>query len=232
MGQAEQKVNPTQLNNESAAPEKVAVLFDLDGVLIDSERKYTKIWEKIDQMYPTGVKDFPHVIKGTTIYDILDRYFRPEDHKAVYDFGVAEEKKLTFNYMPGAREVLVELKRLGVPAVMVTSSDGEKMKRLKAMLPDIFQWFSGFVTAEMITRGKPDPEPYLLGAEMAGVEPRHCAVIEDALTGLASGRAAGCYTVGMTDTLGRAAITDHADLVLDSLADLNLPRLLDIISNR
>ena len=56
----------------------IACLFDLDGVLVDSERIYTKIWEAIERQWPTGIENFAYKIKGTTLEDILERYF-PED---------------------------------------------------------------------------------------------------------------------------------------------------------
>ena len=192
-----------------------ALLFDLDGVLIDSERQYTRIWADVDRIvYHTGVKDFPLAIKGMTLANIL------------------EERKLRFGYMPGARELLAELKRREIPAVLVTSSDLAKMNRLQEVLPDIFQWFSHIVYGEMVEHGKPAPDPYLLGAGLAGVPASDCAVIEDSLSGLESGRAAGAYLIGMTDTLGRKAIEGHADIVLDSLEDLDLDLLLNTLENR
>lgn len=211
---------------------RVGILFDLDGVLIDSERKYTRIWAEVDRMYPTGVKDFPRAIKGMTLADILDRYFPAELHQAVTDYCIAEERKLTFGYMPGAAGLLAELKRREVPAALVTSSDMAKMERLRTVMPDILQWFTAVVYGEMVERGKPAPDPYLLGAEMLDLPARRCAVVEDSLSGLRSGRDAGAYLVGMTDTLGRQAIEGNADIVLDSLEDLDLDSLLKVLQSR
>lgn len=210
-----------------------ALLFDLDGVLIDSERQYTRIWADVDRtVYHTGVKDFPLAIKGMTLANILATYFPENMHKRVSDFCITEERKLHFGYMPGARELLAELKRREIPAVLVTSSDLAKMNRLQEVLPDIFQWFSHIVYGEMVEHGKPAPDPYLLGAGLSGVPASDCAVIEDSLSGLESGRAAGAYLIGMTDTLGRKAIEGHADIVLDSLEDLDLDLLLNTLENR
>lgn len=210
-----------------------ALLFDLDGVLIDSERQYTRIWADVDRIvYHTGVKDFPLAIKGMTLANILATYFPENMHKRVSDFCIAEERKLRFGYMPGARELLAELKRREIPAVLVTSSDLAKMNRLQEVLPDIFQWFLHIVYGEMVEHGKPAPDPYLLGAGLAGVPASDCAVIEDSLSGLESGRAAGAYLIGMTDTLGRKAIEGHADIVLNSLEDLDLDLLLNTLENR
>ncbi len=211
---------------------EVGFLFDLDGVLIDSERRYTEIWHRIDQMYPTGVKDFPRVIKGSTLYDILNKYFPKHLHEAVKNYCIAEEQKLTFNYMPGARKLLEYLKRRDVPTALVTSSDAAKMETLRQKLPDIYQWFTAVVYGEMVKRGKPAPDPYLLGAEKIGVPPRHCAVVEDSLSGILSGRAAGCYVVGMTETMGRATIEKDSDMVLDTLEGMDVQGLIDKLKAR
>ena len=207
-------------------------MFDLDGVLIDSERQYTRIWADIDRMYPTGVEDFPHVIKGMTLANILDTYFDKSNHQAITAYCVDEELKLKFSYMPGVTDLLDELHRRSIPVAMVTSSDEAKMKKLAVKMPDILGRFDAIVIGEMVTRGKPAPDPYLLGAKMIGVAPRRCAVVEDALTGLASGHSAGAFTIGMTDTLGRKAIEPHADITLDSLTDIELDKLLEILQCR
>lgn len=210
----------------------VGVLFDLDGVIIDSERSYTQIWARINEMYPTGVPDFPRVIKGMTLADILSKYFHAGLHQGVVNYCVDEERKLVFNYMPGARELLCALKGLGIPAALVTSSDAAKMEALHSKMPDLRQWFTAIVYGEMVSRGKPAPDPYLMGAKLIGVEPCRCAVVEDSLSGLRSGHDAGAYTVGMTDTLGRDAILGHADLLLDSLEELDIGSLLNLLKKR
>ncbi|MCM1318793.1 MAG: HAD family hydrolase [Muribaculaceae bacterium] len=204
----------------------IGFLFDLDGVLIDSERQYTRIWADIDRMYPTGVEDFPRVIKGMTLANILDKYFDKSEHKAITDYCVAEELKLQFSYMPGVVELLNDLHCRHIPVAMVTSSDAAKMEKLSRKMPDIIGRFDAVVIGEMVKHGKPAPDPYLLGAKLIGVPVCRCVVVEDALTGLASGHAAGAFTIGMTDTLGREAIGPNADLTLDSLTELDLDKLL------
>ncbi|MCM1005635.1 MAG: HAD family hydrolase [Prevotella sp.] len=217
MGKTKQEVNN---------PSPIGVLFDLDGVLIDSERQYTRIWAEVDEMYPTGVPDFPRIIKGMTLANILDKYFDKSLHQTIIDYCVSEELKLTFSYMPGVRELLNGLHSRKVPVAMVTSSDAEKMKKLDSKMPDLLPRFDVIVIGEMVKHGKPAPDPYLLGAKKIGVPPHRCAVIEDSLTGLASGKAAGAFTIGMTDTLGRTAIEPNADITLDSLVDINLDTLI------
>lgn len=164
--------------------------------------------------------------------DILNKYFPAELHQSVTDFCIDEERKLTFSYMPGARELLISLKERGIPAAMVTSSDAAKMETLRKKMPDIFSWFTAIVYGEMVAHGKPAPDPYLLGAKMIERDIRNCAVVEDSLSGLRSGASAGAYLVGMTDTLGRKAIEGNADFVSDSLEDIDLDSLIETLKNR
>lgn len=211
----------------------IAILFDLDGVIIDSERSYSRFWKEIDSIYPSGIPEFERVIKGTTLYDILDRYYpdpriRADVEKRLLDL----EGKIRYGYEPGALELLQELKRIGVPAILVTSSDKVKMSHLWEQLPSLRPLLSGVIDAEMVKKSKPDPEPYLKGASLAGVDPRRCAVFEDALTGVRSGHSAGAYVVGMTGTLGAEKIAPYCDLVLDNLGQLDLDALLQTLNNR
>lgn len=210
----------------------IGVLFDLDGVIIDSERQYTRIWGEVDDMYPTGIEDFPHVIKGMTLANILDTYFEPCCHDSITEYCIQEELKLNFSYMPGVIRLLQELHTRNIPVAMVTSSDAAKMQKLSKKLPGIENMFDAVVIGEMVQHGKPAPDPYLLGARMINVAPHRCAVIEDAVTGLNAGHAAGAYTIGMTDTLGRAAVTPFADIVLDSLEEIDIDALIDTLKCR
>lgn len=73
-------------------------LFDLDGVVIDSETQYSQIWHHIDTCFPTGVDDFEHVIKGMTLDNILNTYFRPQDFDSVTRILYDEERKMRYRF--------------------------------------------------------------------------------------------------------------------------------------
>lgn len=211
----------------------VGVLFDLDGVLLDTERSYTRIWEAIDRRFPTGVPDLARRIKGTTLSDILARYYPDQHTQAQVKQMLREsERDMEFHYMPAAQALLSELKERGVPTALVTSSDDKKLANLRRAMPDIFGYFDAVVDGSMVTRSKPDPEPYLLGASLIGVPPFCCAVFEDAINGLQAGLAAGAYTLGMTDTLGREAIEGRAEEIHDSLAEVDVDGLLARLHRR
>lgn len=211
----------------------VGFLFDLDGVLIDSERRYTRIWADIERDFPTGVPDFPRAIKGMTLNNIIARYFpAPDTGREVARRCLEAESRLTFGYMPGARELLARLRGVGVPVALVTSSDDRKMLLLRRLLPGFVESFDAVVDGSMVTEGKPHPEPYLTGARLLGVPPGRCAVVEDAVNGLKSGLAAGAYVIGMTDTLGLAAVEPHAMETHDSLEEIDPEAVIKILEKR
>lgn len=208
-------------------------LFDLDGVLIDSETEYTRIWSTINEEYPTRVPSFEKVIKGSTLDRILDKYYPETD---VRDKVVARlyelEGKMKYSFLPGARELLTELNERHYPAAMVTSSNDDKMRHLYQEIPDIGDYFKSIVTADLITKSKPDPEGYLLGADLIGVDIKDCAVFEDSLQGVKAGRASGAFVVGITGTLGAEAIAPWCDILVKDLSEINLDKLILLMEKR
>lgn len=215
-----------------ANTERIGFLFDLDGVLIDSEREYTRIWQEIDRRYPTGIDDFAIKIKGQTLPEILGKNYPPELHGPVTDALNSMEQVMRYEMLPGASEMLSELRRRGLGAVLVTSSNDMKMRHLREEQPELESYFTDIVTANRITRSKPDPEGYLLGARLLGARPSRCVVFEDSAQGVRAGRAAGAYVVGLTTTLPASMLEPFADMLVDNLADVDLDALIQLLKIR
>ncbi len=208
-----------------------AALFDLDGVLMDSETIYTQIWQNIERVYPTGIEDFARKIKGNTLTCILDTHFPdPEVRRAVVELLLDYERKMQYVVFPGVMEFLEQLRAAGVPMVIVTSSSDEKMERIACESPEFMSYFTALVTDSCVTYSKPHPEPYLTGAYAVDADPAQCIVFEDSYTGMASGRAAGAAVVGLATTNPRESIVDKADVVIDSFGGLTLDDLLSQLS--
>lgn len=210
----------------------IGFLFDLDGVLIDSEREYTRIWQEIDRRYPTGIENFAIKIKGQTLPEILGRNYPPELHSEVTAALNSMEQVMRYDLLPGAAEMLSELRRRGLGAVLVTSSNDIKMRHLREEQPGLEGYFADIVTADRISRSKPDPEGYLLGAHILEADPRRCVVFEDSAQGVRAGHAAGAYVVGLTTTLPAADLEPYADMLIDTLADISLDSLIQVLLNR
>jgi len=213
--------------------ERIGCLFDLDGVLIDSERLYTKIWEAIEQQWPTGIDNFAYKIKGTTLEDILDRYF--PDH-AVRANVIKElyrlEGMMIYAPLPGALEFLDALRERNIPIALVTSSNDLKMQHLWNDMPGFKDKFDVIITGNEVTHSKPNPEGYLTAAHHIGVDPKRCAVFEDSLQGVKAGKAAGAYVVGVAGTLKAEDITPFSDVVVNSVAETNIDDLESLLESR
>jgi HAD superfamily hydrolase (TIGR01509 family) len=198
-----------------------AALFDLDGVLIDSETLYTGFWEKVGKTHHLPSPTFAQDIKGTTLVDILTTHFadpqvREDVNRMLHQF----ENEIVYPIFPGALEFVDSLRANGLKAVIVTSSDSKKMDFLFAQHPDFASHFDAIVTATDVTHSKPDPEPYQIGARKAGCKPEECIVFEDSFQGIESGRRAGAYVVGLATTNPADSLQGKADRIVNSLAEL------------
>ena len=203
------------------------VLFDLDGVLIDSEGLYTVFWEQTEAIYPTGIDNFAHYIKGSNLDRILA--FFPENVRAdIVDRIHRFDKDLVYPIFAGAETLLRELGRLNIPVALVTSSDPEKMDRLFSLYPSFRSYFRAIINGSMVSLSKPDQEGYLLGAKEIGLSADDCVVVEDSLQGLRAGKAAGAKVIGIATTLSRKEIEADADIVFDSISDVTTEILRNI----
>lgn len=206
---------------------KIGFLFDLDGVIIDSEPEYTRIWAQINKEFPTGIQDFEHVIKGCTLSKILEENYKDDDVRSAVSSRLHElEDKMKYNYMPHAHEFLDILKERKLLCVLVTSSDNKKMTHLYDELPEIKDYFSFIVTGDLVKNSKPSPEGYLLGAAKIGCHPQNCVVFEDSLQGVMAGNNAGAYVVGMEGTLPADILAPFSHIIIKGFDELNLNDLI------
>lgn len=202
-------------------PENIrALLFDLDGVIFDTEAGYTEFWKT--ELLPLLPKDEDifSKIKGATLKDILDRYFplpgqREKVIRLVDDF----ESRMKTDYIPGADAYLKKVRADGYKMALVTSSSGKKMSKIYSRNPGFREQFDVVVTADDMLRSKPDPFCYLLASERLGVPPRQCCVFEDSILGLQSGRAAGMYVVGLATTNPANVISSLSDKVISNFTE-------------
>ena len=208
------------------------VLFDLDGVLIDTEGTYTQFWEAVDRHFPTGVEGFAQVIKGSNLHNILHTYFPTEEMRAqVTEMLDNFQRDMQYNYFPGAIELLKELNSNGIACCIVTSSDKRKMESLYRQHPDFPSHFQAIVTGNMVSVPKPSPECFLLGAKMLRIDIKDCVVIEDSINGLKAGMASGAHVIGLHTTCSREAISPHCHMVAPSIGNITAQSILNIINS-
>ncbi|MCM1065961.1 MAG: HAD family phosphatase [Muribaculaceae bacterium] len=204
-----------------------AALFDLDGVLIDTEGIYTEIWTEIERAHPTGIENFAIKIKGSTLERILSTYF-PDPAEQAHVCAMLKEREEAMHYrlFDGVASFLGELKAAGIPAAIVTSSGEAKMTRLFGMIDGFRDFFGAVLTDADVERSKPDPEGYCKAARRLGAEPERCIVFEDSFSGLAAGRASGAKVVALATTNSRESLEGKADLILAGFDGVTLEKLL------
>lgn len=194
-------------------------LFDLDGVLIDSEGLYTRFWDETEKEFPTGIKNFARVIKGTNLKSIMN-YFSEEDRPKILAKIYEFDSHLTYEPFPDAEKFLQFLKSHNVKTALVTSSNTEKMDQFHKVLPSFRSYFDVIIDGSMVSHGKPDPEGYLLAAKAIGETPKDCIVVEDSLQGIMAGKNSGAEVWGLYTTLPREVIAGHADKVFRNISEV------------
>ena len=208
-------------------------LFDFDGVIVDTESQYTVFWDRMGTEY-LGVEDFGRRIKGQTLVQIFDGHFSgmlKEQEEVVARLN-EYEAAMSYDFLPGVVDFLHELKEAGVPTAIVTSSNQPKMEQVYRAHPQLDEMVDAILTSEDFSRSKPDPECFLKGMEILGGTPEETVVFEDSFHGLAAGRAAGAYVVGLATTNSREDIVPLCDMVISDFTDISLASLKQVRSKK
>lgn len=210
-----------------------AALFDLDGTLFDTEEQYTVIWNRISTRFRPDIPGLEYKIKGMTLVQIFDQYFPDakirEEIKIMLDEYEAE---MRYEFVAGAREFIEDIKAHGVKCAVVTSSNQIKMTSVARKMPEFNAIFDRILTAEDFSASKPEPDCYLLGAQVFDCKLDECIVFEDAFNGLEAGRRSGIYTIGLAITNKREAIEDKCNFVLDDFVGFTFEKAQNLIADR
>lgn len=210
-----------------------AALFDLDGVIFDTEPQYTEFWGAQFREFHPDLPGLELAIKGQTLTQIFDVYFNGELQavRSLIETRLDNfEQDMVFNYVKGLPEFVAKLKKRGFGTAIVTSSNKMKMNAVYQKRPELEQMFDAILTAENFEHSKPNPDCYLKGAARLGATPEHCIAFEDSFNGLRAARAAGMSVCGLATTNPKEEIGVMADVVIDNFADENVV-LNDIIDS-
>lgn len=194
-----------------------AALFDLDGVVFDTEPQYTVFWGAQCREFHPEHPGLEHEIKGQTLVQIYDAWFSgplTEKQSLITRRLDDYERQMHYDYLAGFEAYICELRQQGVKTAVVTSSNRPKMEAVYASHPEFKELFDAILTSEDFTASKPNPDCYLKAAERFGVQPVDCVVFEDSFNGLKAGRAAGMYVVGLATTNPESAISPLCDEVI------------------
>jgi len=210
--------------------QRTAVIFDVDGVLVDSYEAHLRSWCDIARAHgvPFNEQDFARTF-GRTSRDIIRAYWPDGGSmsaaaiQAIDDEKEADYRRLVehdFPAMDGARD-LIELLHGWNILVGVGSSGPPANVELVLRRLDVCHWIGAFVTGMDVTRGKPDPQVFLLAAERLGIAPRRCVVVEDAPAGVEAARRAGMKCIGFASRGRTREELSPADMVVDSLREVS-----------
>ncbi len=181
-----------------------ALLFDMDGVVIDTHASIEHYWNRLAQSHNINlsVEDFDLHIHGTQARATLDRYFAQlseADKDVISEDILIYEDRLSYVLMPGVHAFLESLKDYGVPTALVTSGTQRKVDAVFSQLP-LRDKFNELITADLVLRGKPDPECYALAAQSLALPPESCIVFEDSRSGTQAALSAGAQVIGIGKT--------------------------------
>ncbi|MGN1375819.1 MAG: HAD family hydrolase [Prevotella sp.] len=199
-----------------------AALFDLDGVVFDTESQYTVFWGGQCRKYHPEIPGLEHIIKGQTLVQIFDKYFADVENEQplivqrLHDF----ERGMDYRYIAGITDYITRIKSQGVKTAIVTSSNRDKMDAVANVHPELGNYFDAIFTSEDFERSKPDPDCYLKGARHFGLPCGECVVFEDSFNGLKAGRAAGMRVVGLATTNAAEDIRPYADVVISDFTEM------------
>jgi HAD superfamily hydrolase (TIGR01509 family) len=210
-----------------------AVLFDMDGLLVDTEPLWLEVecdvvermggrWTEADQR---GLLGGSLDLAVSVLRARSPRPASPEDVARWLLHGmIALLADRGVPLLPGAGELLADVRAAGLPHALVTSSERPIME---AVLAQIGAEFPATVCGSDVRRRKPDPEPYLLAASLLGADPRHCVALEDSPNGVASAEAAGCRIVAVPGMLPIPAADGR--VVVGSLTEVSLQMLRSLM---
>lgn len=210
-----------------------ACLFDLDGVIVDTAKYHYQAWRKLanDLGFDLSLEQ-NELLKGISRMESLDIIL------SIGKVSLIEEQKISYaiekntlylelcqqmtpdDTLPGVRPFLEELK---ASSIRIGLGSASKNARVILERIDMLSYFETIVDGNRITKGKPDPEVFLIGANDLNADPAQCVVFEDAVAGIQAAKAAGMFAVG----IGEASVLTEADIVVEGFKNFSLQNLLN-----
>lgn len=217
-----------------------AVIFDMDGVLVDSYQAHWQSWQFMAHELGRGLTEAQFVKTfGRTSREIIAEHWGADslttEEIAVFDHRkealYREIVEQAFPAMDGAAELLRALHAAGFGLAVGSSGPPENVTLAVRHL-QAETLFHVLVTGRDVRKGKPDPEVFLTAAAKLGVRPEGCAVIEDAPVGIAAANAAGMASIALLSTGHTAESVEEARLIVRSLRELSPDRIAGLIAER
>lgn len=204
-----------------------AAIFDMDGLILDSERTVLSIWEQIGAKYGfSGIRDYGISVIGKNKKATVDEFERvygePGDRyerelREIYNVLAAKGK---VPLKPNTLELLKAMKNAGMKTAIASSSTREEVTTQMEILGAL-PYFDTCVCGDQVTKSKPDPEIFLLACDALGIKPYEAIGLEDSFNGVRACKASGLYTIMVPDIISPDdEMKDLADIILPSLKDV------------
>lgn len=205
---------------------KQGAIFDMDGLLFDTERLYRDSWIFLAESFGQVPNPaFPKAVSGSSgahMREIIHEYYPEVDafaFQAQCYQRVAEQLEVAVPEKPGLHEILEGLHARGVKIAVASSSSVEGIEH-NLRMAGIRDYFDAVVSASQVKNGKPAPDIFLYAAQQLGLKPEDCYVFEDSMNGIRAGAAAGCTTVMVPDlTAPTEDIRSICDAICSSLKE-------------
>ena len=213
-----------------------AVIFDLDGTLVDNNPFHLKAWKQylINIGRELSEEEYKKNFNGRTNKDVVEYiYERKMTDEEARPFYLNKEALYREIYqpfiapIPGLLDFLNEVDEAGIPMAIATSGITVNIDFMFEHIP-IKQYFKAVIHSSHIKKGKPDPEIYLKTAEVLGVDPSKCIVFEDALVGIQSANGAGMKVIGLTTSHTPEELKE-ADSVIHDYTEINVSKIDKLI---
>jgi beta-phosphoglucomutase family hydrolase len=210
-----------------------AVIFDMDGTLIDSTKADFLAWQKLFSFYGKSLTYEEYIpLLGIKSAQVVKDYLPVKNDEEIQ---MALTQKLVFFHeyiaengiypVPYADVFLKQIKQLNIPVALATSSRKAKMEMVMTKV-ELVTLFDAIVTGGDVKNGKPSPDIFIKAAEKLGVRPQDCIVFEDASNGVKAAKNAFMKCIALSSTQSPESLWE-ADLVIDSFKDLSFPQLCE-----
>ena len=184
---------------------KSGAIFDMDGLLTDTEKFYSQSWRETARFFGQDwVEGFDKFVAGTNgekMLEVIHAHFPNADAQAFMDYCIANQKRLVkdeLREMPGASDIVRFFRERGVKTAVASSSAIDTIRDNLGRL-GMLELFDAVISGQEVAHGKPAPDIFLLAAKKINRAPEDCYVFEDGINGCLAGIAAGCATVMIPD---------------------------------
>lgn len=226
---------PISEPNESMPPAILAVTFDMDGLIFNTEDLYdfvgSELLRRRGHVFSRELKLKAMGLPGPKSFEVLQRELGLKD---TYEIFQAETDEIfaviladQLRTMPGLETLLQLLERLDIPKAIATSAHREFAETALGLF-ELLPRFDFLLTRDDVSKGKPDPEIYLTAAAQHGISPDRMLVLEDSVVGSTAASASGAYTIAVPTVHSREQDFNHVHAVASSLAD---PVILNLLSS-